>query len=71
MTKQKCYPGYNTKLHLMVRLEIWGEWNIPLLPLLPGPLWGGVVVLVRVQSVVKQICSRFIRIREDRVKKNS
>ena len=24
-------------------LELWGMWSTPLLPLLPGPFWPGVV----------------------------
>ena len=24
---KKGYPGYDTKLHLMVRLQIWGAWS--------------------------------------------
>ena len=31
--------------------EVWGMWNTPSSPLLPGPLWSGVVVLVRVPSM--------------------
>ena len=30
-------------------LEIWGMWSIHLLPLLPGPLWPGVVAPERVK----------------------
>ena len=40
-------PGYDTKLHL----EIGKVWSTPSLPLLPGPLWLGVEVPVRVLSV--------------------
>ena len=32
-------------------LEIWGMWSTPSLPLLPGPLWPGVVVPDRVLSM--------------------
>ena len=32
-------------------LESWGIWNTPSLPLLSGPLWPEVVVLVRVSSM--------------------
>ena len=32
-------------------LELWGIWNTPLLPLLPGPLWPGQVAPYRVQSM--------------------
>ena len=31
-------------------LELWGVWNTPLLPSLPGPLWPGVVAPDRVLS---------------------
>ena len=31
----------------MARLWDWGMWSMPSLPLLPGPLWPGVVVLDR------------------------
>ena len=34
-----------------VMLELWGMWSIPSLPLLPGPLWLGVVTPDRVLSV--------------------
>ena len=33
-------------------LEIWGVWNTPILPLLPGPLCARVVVPVRVLFMV-------------------
>ena len=32
-------------------LEFWGMWSTPSLPLLPGPLWPGVVVPDRVLSM--------------------
>ena len=32
-------------------LELWGMWNTPLLTLLPGLLWPGVVAPDRVQSL--------------------
>ena len=32
-------------------LEIWGMWSTPSLPLLPGPLWPGVVAPNRVLSI--------------------
>ena len=32
-------------------LEIWGIWSTPLLVLLPGPLWPGVVAPDRVLSM--------------------
>ena len=41
----KC-PGYDTKQsdgEIPVMLELWGMWSTPSLPLLPGPLWPGVV----------------------------
>ena len=31
-------------------LELWRGWNTPSLPLLSGPLWPGVVVLVKVTT---------------------
>ena len=37
--------------NLMVKFEIWGMVNIPLLTSLPGPLWSGVVALDRVLSM--------------------
>ncbi len=36
-------PGYDTKQSDPVMLELWGMQNTPLLPLLTGPLWPGVV----------------------------
>ena len=39
-------PGYDTKQsngEVPVRLEVWGMRSTPLLPLLPGSLWPGVV----------------------------
>ena len=42
--KKKC-PGYDTKLHLMVRFQIW---STPSLSLLPGPLWLVLVVPISV-----------------------
>ena len=35
-----------------VMLELWGMWSTPSLPLLPGPLWPGVVVPDRVLNSV-------------------
>ena len=32
-------------------LELWGMWSTPSLPLLPGPLWPGVVTPDGVQSM--------------------
>ena len=49
-------PGYDIKLHLMVRflLRKFEECRLPfLLPLHPGPLWPGLIVPVRVLSVVQ------------------
>ena len=48
------YPTYDPKLHMIVRLRSWssGESGLHLqLLLLPGPLWPGVLVPVRVQSM--------------------
>ena len=47
----KC-PGYDTKQsdgEVPVMLEFWGMRSTPSLPLLPGPLWPGVVVSDRAQ----------------------
>ena len=33
-----------TPAEVPVMLELWGMWSTSLLPLLPGPLWPGVVV---------------------------
>ena len=32
-------------------LELWGIWSTPSLPLLPGPLWLGIVAPDRVLSM--------------------
>ena len=48
----KC-PGYDTKQsdsEASVMLEVWRMWSTPSLPLLPGPLWPGVVAPDRVLS---------------------
>ena len=51
-TSNEC-PEYHTKLHLMVTLvlELWAMRSTSSLPLLPGPFWPRVVVLVRVSSM--------------------
>ena len=39
-------PRYDTKQsdgEVPAVLELWGMWSTPSLPLLPGPLWPGVV----------------------------
>ena len=39
-------PGYDTKQsdgEVLAMLELWGMRSTPSLPLLPGPLWPGVV----------------------------
>ena len=44
-TPNEC-PRYDTKQsddEAPVMLELWGMWSTPLLPLLQGPLWPGVV----------------------------
>ena len=41
------FPGYDTKQsdgEVTVMLELWVMRSTPLLPLLPGPLWPGVVI---------------------------
>ena len=47
----KGCPKYDTKLHLVVSFR--GVKNTPFLPLLPGPLWLGVVPPVRVPFIVQ------------------
>ena len=47
-------PGYDTKQshgEVPVILELWGMRSTPLSPLLPGPLWPGVVALDRALSM--------------------
>ena len=47
-------PAYDTKQsdgEAPVILELWGMWNTPSLPLLPGVLWPGVVALDSVLSM--------------------
>ena len=47
-------PVYDTKQsdgEAPVTLELWGTWSNPLLPLLPVPLWAGVVASDRVLSM--------------------
>ena len=47
-------PGYDTKQsdgEVLVMLGLWGMWSTPLLPLLPGPLWPGMVAPDRVLSM--------------------
>ena len=46
-------PGYCTKPSdgEAPVLELWRMWSNPLLPLLSGPLWPGVVVPVRAPSM--------------------
>ena len=47
-------PRYDIKQsdgEVPVMLEFWGMWSTPLLPLLPGPLWPGVVAPDRVLSM--------------------
>ena len=49
----KC-PGYDTKQsdgEASVMLELWGMWNTPSLPSLPGPLWPGVIAPDKVPSM--------------------
>ena len=49
----KC-PGYVIKKsdgEAPVMLELWGMWSTPLLFLLPGPLWPGMVAADRVLSM--------------------
>ena len=47
-------PGYDTKQsdgEAPVKPKLWGMWSILSLPLLPGPLWPGVVAPDRVLSM--------------------
>ena len=47
-------PGHDIKQsdsEAPVMLKLWGIWSIPSLPLLPDPLWPGVVALDRVLSM--------------------
>ena len=47
-------PGYDTKQsdgEVPAELELWGMRSTPSLPLLPGPLWPGVVVPDRALSM--------------------
>ena len=53
-TPNKC-PRYDTKQsdgEVPVMLELWGMQSIPSLPLLPDPLWPGMVASDRTQSMV-------------------
>ena len=45
------YPGYDIKLHLMVRLQSWSLRHTHLLPLLSGLCRPSIVVPVRVPSM--------------------
>ena len=47
-------PGNNTKqshCEVPVMQELWGTWSTPSLPLLPGPLWPGMVAPDRAISM--------------------
>ena len=47
-------PGYDSKQsdgEVPAVLELWRMWSTPLLPLLPGPLWPGVVAPDRALSM--------------------
>ena len=47
-------PGYDTKRSdgvVSVILELWKMQSTPSLPLLPGPLWSGMVVPDRALSI--------------------
>ena len=46
--------GYGTKRsdgEVPVMLGLWGMWSTPSLPLLPGPLWPGIVAHDRALSM--------------------
>ena len=52
-TSNKC-PAYDTKQsndEVSVMVELLGMWSTPSLPMLPGPLWPGVVAPDRVLSI--------------------
>ena len=45
---------YDTKqsdAEVPVMLELWGMWSTPSMPLLPGPLWPGMVAHDRALSM--------------------
>ena len=46
-------PGHDTKSdgEVPVMLELWGMQSTPLLPLLPGPFWPGMLALDRALSM--------------------
>ncbi len=47
-------PGYDTKQsdgEVLMMLGLWGMWSTPILPLLPGPLWPGMVAPDRALSI--------------------
>ena len=50
------YPGYDTKQSDGERfvLKLWVMWSTPSLPLLPSPLWSGVVAPDRVLSMCQK-----------------
>ncbi len=51
--RNEC-PRYDTKQsdgEIPVMLGLWGMWSTPSLPLLPAPLWPGIVAPDRIQSM--------------------
>ena len=47
-------PGYDTKQsdgEVPALLELWGMWSTPLLPLIQGSLWGGMIASDRALSM--------------------
>ena len=46
-----CYDTKQSNGEVPVMLELWRMWSIPSLPLLPGPLWPGVVAPDRALSM--------------------
>ena len=47
-------PGYDTKQsddEVPVMMGLWGMWSIPLLALIPGPIWPGMVAPDRALSM--------------------
>ena len=55
-------PGYGIKPSDGEALqEIWGMWSTPSLPLLPGSLWPGMVVPVRIPFIDQiELCNHLL-----------
>ena len=50
-TSLQRVSSYDTKPSPV--LDIWGMWSTLSLPLLPDPLWSGVVVSIKVSYIVQ------------------